>query len=436
MLSIPDIFTNIVGNVETIYDLINLCNVSKETKTYCLKYTTEYIFKLLQKESFRNSYYSKLSHAIDTSNENDVKFLLSFYPVGKFYGKNYKQLNRLQKICYNIGTTIKYNGKIDQNLDRIWKYLFKYIFLPPNYLINEFDRVQLKDLSSIHFFNLGFYRENYYPYGFWDIETFFELYDLFKFFHTRKLEGSILQSNIIEYVQTSIFSDSSMFSVSPTLNYSLPSLFKNSSSASSTYSSSNSSDSDNSVWSYEQRATEITDRFPIFTIYEYKEYFSVLIDYIIDGLKIYKTYDQDLFNDIITVYIKKVSYFISSTNDDDIDDFLPYADISLQILYMIEKIDKDSTKKIIQSCFDDLYGMDINNYNQHMEYGNYKYLKQFLNHFNPQQIGGQSKCKSNKISRVMREFKSDSLKSRWGYSVTNPKQAIAIALSEANKYCK
>lgn len=36
-----------------------------------------------------------------------------------------------------------------------------------------------------------------------------------------------------------------------------------------------------------------------------------------------------------------------------------------------------------------------------------------------------------KISKVMREFKGKKLKSSSGQKVTNPKQAIAIALSEA-----
>lgn len=38
-----------------------------------------------------------------------------------------------------------------------------------------------------------------------------------------------------------------------------------------------------------------------------------------------------------------------------------------------------------------------------------------------------------KVSKVMREFKSGDLKSSSGKKVTNPKQAIAIALSEAGK---
>ena len=39
----------------------------------------------------------------------------------------------------------------------------------------------------------------------------------------------------------------------------------------------------------------------------------------------------------------------------------------------------------------------------------------------------------NKVRTVMREFKSGDLKSSSGSKVTNPKQAIAIALSEAKK---
>lgn len=35
----------------------------------------------------------------------------------------------------------------------------------------------------------------------------------------------------------------------------------------------------------------------------------------------------------------------------------------------------------------------------------------------------------------MKEFKNKSLKMRNGKVVTNPKQAIAIALNSANRYC-
>jgi hypothetical protein len=44
-------------------------------------------------------------------------------------------------------------------------------------------------------------------------------------------------------------------------------------------------------------------------------------------------------------------------------------------------------------------------------------------------------CKRNKISRVMREFKIGKLKMKSGKVVVNRKQAIAIALSESDKYC-
>lgn len=45
-------------------------------------------------------------------------------------------------------------------------------------------------------------------------------------------------------------------------------------------------------------------------------------------------------------------------------------------------------------------------------------------------------CKKNKINVVMKEFKSKQLKTSYGKQVTNPKQAIAIALSMAKRYCE
>ncbi len=44
----------------------------------------------------------------------------------------------------------------------------------------------------------------------------------------------------------------------------------------------------------------------------------------------------------------------------------------------------------------------------------------------------ETKAQKKKIGRVMHEFKHGELDSGSGHEVTNPKQAIAIALSEAN----
>jgi hypothetical protein len=46
------------------------------------------------------------------------------------------------------------------------------------------------------------------------------------------------------------------------------------------------------------------------------------------------------------------------------------------------------------------------------------------------------KCQSQKTSSVMKEFKEGNLHQGNGNIVYNPKQAIAIALSVARKYCK
>lgn len=46
-------------------------------------------------------------------------------------------------------------------------------------------------------------------------------------------------------------------------------------------------------------------------------------------------------------------------------------------------------------------------------------------------MGGRPMPKQAKVGKVMREFKSGKLKSSSGQKVTNPKQAIAIGLSEA-----
>jgi hypothetical protein len=48
-------------------------------------------------------------------------------------------------------------------------------------------------------------------------------------------------------------------------------------------------------------------------------------------------------------------------------------------------------------------------------------------------VKGHTRTKNDKIARVMREYKSGTLKSSSGQKVSNRKQAIAIALSEARR---
>lgn len=50
--------------------------------------------------------------------------------------------------------------------------------------------------------------------------------------------------------------------------------------------------------------------------------------------------------------------------------------------------------------------------------------------------GSTEMKKETKIAKVMREFKQGKLKSSSGQKVTNPKQGIAIALSEADRMKK
>ena len=81
----------------------------------------------------------------------------------------------------------------------------------------------------------------------------------------------------------------------------------------------------------------------------------------------------------------------------------------LQIHKIIENISNLSNKKL-----------NIDDYNQ---------IIQRVENYSK---GGQTEAQKEKISEVMREFKQGELKTSYGEKVTNPKQAISIALSEAN----
>ena len=64
-----------------------------------------------------------------------------------------------------------------------------------------------------------------------------------------------------------------------------------------------------------------------------------------------------------------------------------------------------------------------------------KMSKKKMSKKNVKRKSKKSTCKKKKIKTVMHEFKYKKLRSSSGKKVINRKQAIAIALSMANKYC-
>jgi len=80
---------------------------------------------------------------------------------------------------------------------------------------------------------------------------------------------------------------------------------------------------------------------------------------------------------------------------------------------------EDVLKKLKQKSLKDMSGAAVTE-------KEYEYLKKGM------KKGGMTKGQK-KIRTVMREFKAKKLKSSSGQKVTNPKQAIAIALSEAGQ---
>ena len=80
---------------------------------------------------------------------------------------------------------------------------------------------------------------------------------------------------------------------------------------------------------------------------------------------------------------------------------------------------EDVLKKLKQKSLKDMSGAAVTE-------KEYEYLKKGM------KKGGMTKGQK-KIRTVMKEFKAKKLKSSSGQKVTNPKQAIAIALSEAGQ---
>ena len=48
LIGLPDIYMNVVKNVDSFSDLVKLCNTSVQTRIYCSKYQSEYFFNLIK----------------------------------------------------------------------------------------------------------------------------------------------------------------------------------------------------------------------------------------------------------------------------------------------------------------------------------------------------------------------------------------------------
>ena len=427
LIGIPDIYMNVVKNVDSFSDLVKLCNTSVQTRIYCSKYQSEYFFNLIKKQSFMTTYYNKFNKIINSQNNHDFRKILNYYPVGRFYGKNYDIINKLQILIFQLGTsienfinmdsTIKNTNQVRKQLDKTWKNLIHSIFFPSHFLINlnlnkENESDNLSRLSNLSQFDLVFNRDSHLPFGFWDIKNLISINDLLKIIFTGKINTIYLtidNTNFEEIIEE----------ININTNMSNP------------------------FQSFLDE-TNISKSYDNTTIDQIQNTF---LDFLIFHLDIYKKSDNESFKNISTILIKQIVYSSFVDDDDIMYDFLQYAQWSLNLLFTLHNLDKIFVTNIVKECFLELGGNNLQNYSEIEDNPTYPYFKKIYNHFisSTTQIGGKvrsksktvvrSKCKSQKISQVMGEFKNKTLKTRWGQPVKNPKQAIAIGLSIADKYC-
>lgn len=410
LITIPDVFLNLINKTNKFSDLVRLCNMSSVTRTYCSKYSKEYFLDLILKnKSFRDDYYLKLLELIDKNDNEKFKFMLNYYPVGKFYGNNLKIINDLHKFAKEIGTSLSTFLEFDKEnkysefrkfaLQGWWSSLLKFIFLLPDYL-TEKTSSELQQLSNLSFFELGWGKSKY-NLGFWNIQTFFDITDIFKFI-TAGEESPDTQTNLQD-PEASLARAKKMF---------IP----------------------------------ILESSKLINV-SYSELENAISDFIIFHLKSVQRSDDDLFKAIITILIKQILYFVYTTDDDDMIDFADlYDKFTMNLFYKLHELDPKFVNPLIVETFKQMDGLDLQNYQYLQENPNYPHLERIFRDFafNSPQSGGanriktktRSKCKSEKIGQVMHEFKYKQLKTQWGQKVTNPKQAIAIGLSMAKKYCK
>lgn len=269
IVRIPDVYKSIVNKVDTIEDLINVCNLSTITRYYCFKYNREYFFDLIKKPIFRNSYYN-LVYRVLKNEPNKFEYILKYYPIGKYYANN--DINDMQKMIIR--------DKLYMKLD--WDNIIELLFFPLTQLTNKDD---LLDISEIDLRKLGFLRSKYIP-RILDVSDF--IVDLIK------LTG--------------------------------------------------------------------------------KPY-NVICDLIIYRLEELKVFNKELFDILVEIYLKQIIYFVYTTDEDDIFDFVEFY--SEHIMYFLNKLyelDKENIKSIIKNLLINLNGINLEDYEDNRNNENYPYL--------------------------------------------------------------
>lgn len=329
---LSEIILNTLNKVDTLKDLVKLCNSSKQVKNFCNEYPGLYFYDLMKKKDFNNSYSSKLKHYIETDDLEKFRMILKFYPLGKFYNRKFDILNNLQKFAYTIGPNIdNFLNRDNQiiNLNDEWKVFLEFIFLPKEINIENFNN----EISNLQVMELGFHREKYYKYfGDWDFAMFNDIIMILK----------IIKDNMYN-----ILEDGEMNIINNLL-----------------------------------RQNNLSD-------VSYNEIEDNILEFITED--ILKNKNSASFFDFLKVFIKRVVYLTIMGDEDDIEDLLPHANFSLNLLFKLSEKDDGQLKLFILQTIIDCYtkdpwlsirGLNLNNYNDYVSEPTYIYLERLFQYFN------------------------------------------------------
>lgn len=141
-----DEILEILKNVETVKDYLNVCSLNKSIKNMCETYKKSIFLNLIKKKEFRKDYYDKFDDYLSDYDTNNIINLLKIYPVGNFF-----ENNKFNSYQIDFFESLKYknhiNSKSIYEQGILHTYLINYahlLFFPPNYF-----NIDLYTITSI-----------------------------------------------------------------------------------------------------------------------------------------------------------------------------------------------------------------------------------------------------------------------------------------------
>lgn len=151
----------ILKNVSSVKDYLNVCSVNKSIKNICLVYKKSVFISLIQKKEFRKDFYNKFEQYLEDYNVDNIINILKIYPVGNFFKNEFSKFNTDQIQFYKFLNNKNHLHSESMSIQAIKHTYFlnmgKLLFFPSNYIdfnLYMINTIKNDDLILFHLENL------------------------------------------------------------------------------------------------------------------------------------------------------------------------------------------------------------------------------------------------------------------------------------------